>query len=39
MDELPESHLGIQRRQRAGPSVSERLQAAYESVLKQTGTV
>src|SRR4051812_19763126 len=34
MDELRESHLGAKRRKRAGPSVGERLQAAYESVVK-----
>ena len=30
MDELRESHLGVKRRKRTGPSVGERLQAAYE---------
>jgi hypothetical protein len=34
MDELRESHLGAKRRKRTGPSVGERLQAAYESVVK-----
>jgi DNA-binding HxlR family transcriptional regulator len=34
MDELRESHLGVKRRRRTGPSVGERLQAAYESVVK-----
>jgi hypothetical protein len=33
MDELRESHLGIKRRKKAGPSAGERLQAAYESVI------
>jgi hypothetical protein len=33
MDELRESHLGATRRKRRGPSVGERLQAAYESVV------
>ena len=36
MEELRENHLGIKRRRRAGPSVGERLQAAYESVVKPT---
>jgi DNA-binding HxlR family transcriptional regulator len=35
MDELRESHLGIKRRKRNGPSVGERLQAAYESVVNR----
>ena len=35
MDELREVHLGIKRRKKAGPSVGERLQAAYESVVRQ----
>ena len=35
MDELRESHLGIKRRKRTGPSVGERLQAAYESVVNR----
>lgn len=35
MDELRESHLGAKRRKRIGPSVGERLQAAYESVVKR----
>jgi len=34
MDELRESHLGAKRRKRPGLSVGERLQAAYESVVK-----
>ena len=33
MDELRENHLGVKRRKRTGPSVGERLQAAYESVV------
>src|ERR1700704_3355673 len=33
MDELRENHLGVKRRRKAGPSVGERLQAAYESVV------
>jgi hypothetical protein len=33
MDELRESHLGAKRRRRTGPSVGERLQAAYQSVV------
>ncbi len=32
MDELRERHLGVKRRRKAGPSVGERLQAAYEKV-------
>jgi DNA-binding HxlR family transcriptional regulator len=35
MDELRESHLGVKRRKKAGPSVGERLQAAYESVVNR----
>ena len=35
MDELRESHLGTKRRKRIGPSVGERLQAAYDSVVKR----
>jgi hypothetical protein len=35
MDELRESHLGAKRRKRTGPSVGERLQAAYESVVNE----
>ena len=34
MDELRENHLGVKRRKRTGPSVGERLQAAYESVVR-----
>ncbi|WP_316166861.1 MULTISPECIES: helix-turn-helix domain-containing protein [unclassified Bradyrhizobium] len=33
MDELRETHLGAKRRRRAGPSVGERLQAAYQKVV------
>jgi DNA-binding HxlR family transcriptional regulator len=33
MDELRERHLGVVRRRKAGPSVGERLQAAYEKVV------
>jgi hypothetical protein len=33
MDELREVHLGTKRRRKAGPSVGERLQAAYEKVM------
>jgi len=33
MDELRETHLGIKRRKKAGPSVGERLQAAYDRVM------
>src|ERR1700736_1583125 len=33
MDELRETHLGVKRRKKAGPSVGERLQAAYERVV------
>ena len=33
MDELRETHLGIRRKRKAGPSVSERLRAAYEAVV------
>jgi hypothetical protein len=28
-------HLGAKRRRKAGPSVGERLQAAYESVVRR----
>lgn len=37
MDELREIHLGVKRRKKAGPSVGERLQAAYERVLAKKG--
>jgi DNA-binding HxlR family transcriptional regulator len=33
MDELRETHLGVKRRKKAGPSVGERLRAAYERVV------
>jgi hypothetical protein len=33
MDELREIHLGLKPKRRTGPSVDERLQAAYEKVL------
>src|SRR5437868_9048418 len=33
MDELRETHLGVKRRRKAGPSAGERLQAAYEKVV------
>jgi DNA-binding HxlR family transcriptional regulator len=33
MDELRETHLGVKKRKKAGPSVGERLQAAYEKVV------
>jgi DNA-binding HxlR family transcriptional regulator len=33
MDELREIHLGMKRRRKTGPSVGERLQAAYERVV------
>src|SRR5258707_2960812 len=33
MDELREMHLGVKRRRKAGPSVGERLQTAYEKVM------
>jgi DNA-binding HxlR family transcriptional regulator len=33
MDELRETHLGVKRRKRSGPSIGERLQAAYERVV------
>ena len=33
MDELRETHLGATRRKKAGPSVGERLRAAYEQVM------
>src|ERR1700692_4978069 len=37
MDELREIHLGVKRRKKAGPSVGERLQAAYERVAAKKG--
>lgn len=33
MEELRETHLGVKRRRKSGPSVGERLQAAYEAVM------
>jgi hypothetical protein len=33
MDELREIHLGLKPKRRTGPSVGERLQAAYEQVM------
>ena len=33
MDELREIHLGLKPKRRAGPSVGEPLQAAYEKVM------
>ena len=38
MDELRETHLGVRRRRRPGPSVGERLQAAYEKVVARKKT-
>lgn len=35
MDELREIHLGVKRRRKAGPSVGERLQAAYQKVVAE----
>jgi DNA-binding HxlR family transcriptional regulator len=37
MDELRETHLGVKRRKKTGPSVGERLQAAYERVVARKG--
>ena len=37
MEELRETHLGLKRRRKAGPSVGERLQAAYEKVVARKG--
>ena len=37
MHELRATHLGAKRRQKAGPSVGERLQAAYEKVAAKKG--
>src|ERR1700716_3864362 len=37
MDELRETHLGVKRRRKAGPSVGERLQAAYQRVAAKKG--
>ena len=36
-DELREIHLGVKRRKKSGPSVGERLQAAYERVVARKG--
>jgi DNA-binding HxlR family transcriptional regulator len=33
MDELRETHLGVKRRKKSGPSAGQRLQAAYEKVM------
>jgi DNA-binding HxlR family transcriptional regulator len=38
MDELRETHLGVKRRRKAGPSVGERLQAAYQEVAARNKT-
>jgi DNA-binding HxlR family transcriptional regulator len=38
MDELRETHLGVKRRRKAGPSVGERLQAAYQEVVARNKT-
>ena len=37
MDELRETHLGVKRRKKTGPSAGERLQAAYEKVMAKKG--
>src|SRR6266516_5537843 len=37
MDELRESHLGAKKRKKSGPSVRERLQAAYQKVVARKG--
>jgi DNA-binding HxlR family transcriptional regulator len=37
MDELRETHLGAKRRKKTGPSVGERLQAAYQRVMAKKG--
>jgi DNA-binding HxlR family transcriptional regulator len=37
MDELRQTHIGAKRRKKAGPSVGERLQAAYEKVMARKG--
>ena len=37
MDELREIHLGVKRRRKAGSSVGERLQKAYERVAARKG--
>ena len=33
MEELRESHLGVKRKKKAGPTVAERLRKAYEDVV------
>jgi DNA-binding HxlR family transcriptional regulator len=38
MDELREIHLRVKRRRKSGPSVGERLQAAYEAVVAKQKT-
>jgi DNA-binding HxlR family transcriptional regulator len=38
MGELRETHLGVKRRRKAGPSVGERLQKAYERVMAKKGS-
>jgi DNA-binding HxlR family transcriptional regulator len=35
MDELRETHLGMRRKRKAGPSVGERLRAAYQKVARK----
>ncbi|MGJ5202210.1 winged helix-turn-helix transcriptional regulator [Bradyrhizobium sp. HKCCYLR20261] len=35
MDELREIHLGVKKRRKPGPSVGERLQAAYQKVVAE----
>ena len=37
MDELRETHLGVIRHKKAGPSVGERLRKAYEKVMASKG--
>ena len=37
MDELRAIHLGVKRRRKVGPSVGERLQAAYQRVAAKKG--
>jgi DNA-binding HxlR family transcriptional regulator len=37
MDELRETHLGVKRRKKTGPSVGERLQKAYQRVVAKKG--
>jgi DNA-binding HxlR family transcriptional regulator len=37
MDELRETHLGVKRRRKSGPSVGEQLQAAYQRVMARKG--